>query len=156
LTEDGLRAGGRADAADELIDAPGIGDAPADVGVERQCAVDGVALGIARQQFRTRQVEILQTAIEALHRLDRPRPFEVQPGLFVVAAVERLQVLAELRQVNVLGAVHGESAHRRDDGRRYQNEREQKFPVHDEISFVCRLATLRRSVGASDASAKRR
>ncbi len=100
----------------KLIHALGVGDAPADVGVEGQRAVDGVAFRIARQQFRTGKVEILQTAIETLHRLNRPRPFEVQAGLRVDAAVEGLQVTAELRQIDVLGAVHGENTQRSDDG----------------------------------------
>ena len=74
--------------ADEAVHAGGVGDAPADVGVDGQRLVDGVLLGVAGEQFRPRQVEILQAAVEALHRLDRPGQAEVQAGLGVVGAVE--------------------------------------------------------------------
>ena len=55
-----------------------VGDAPANVGVDGQRLVDSVAAGIAREEFGPRQVERLQPAVEALHRLHRPGPFEVQ------------------------------------------------------------------------------
>ena len=88
--------------------AGGVGDAPADVGVDGQRLVDGVALGVAGEQFRPRQVEILQTAVEALNRLDRPGQAKVQTGLRVVGAVVGGHVAAELRQIDEFGAVHGE------------------------------------------------
>src|SRR5262249_23265954 len=130
LAEDRLRPRWRADAADERVHPAGTGDAPADVGVECQRAIDGLALRIARQQFRPRQVEILQAAVETLHRLDWPGPFAVQAGLLVVAAVVGRQRPAELRQVNELGVVHGEETHRGDDKHREEGENKEKFPAH--------------------------
>ena len=43
MAEDGLRALGGADAADEAVHPVGVGDAPADVGVHGERLVDGVA-----------------------------------------------------------------------------------------------------------------
>ena len=65
----------------------------------------------------------LQAAVEALHRLHRPRQAEVQAGLGVVGAVVGGDAPAELRQVDELGAVHGEDRQRADDGREQQQER---------------------------------
>ena len=132
LAEDGLGALDAAHPADEAVHAAGVGDAPADVGVDGERLVDGVLLGVAGEQFRPRQVEILEAAVEALDRLDGPGEAEVESGLGVVGAVEDGDGPAELRQVDELGAVHGEDrqpAH--DDGEdRDEEDKKDQFPAH--------------------------
>ena len=87
-------------------------------------------LGVARQQFRPGQVEVLQAAVEALHRLDRPRPLEVQAGLVVVGAVVGGDVPAELRQVDELGAIDGEQRQPGQEARGADQEDQRKLVAH--------------------------
>ena len=66
LAQDGPGPVRRADRAQEGIHGSCIGDAPADVGVKCEGLVDGVAPRIARQQFRSGKVEVLQAAVKPL------------------------------------------------------------------------------------------
>ncbi len=67
----------------------------------------------------------MQASIQALHRLNRPGPFEVQTGLLLACAVEGRQVPAELCLVDELGAIHGEGDKRGDHGRHDEGENQQ-------------------------------
>src|SRR5437870_2684215 len=107
LAENGFSAVGGAHGPNEAVDSFDVGDAPADIGADRERLVDGVALGIVRQQFRPGQVEDLEAMIEPLHRLNGPRQFEVQPG--VARPVMRAHRLAELRHIDELGPIYGET-----------------------------------------------
>ena len=106
LAENRFRALGCADGANEFVHSLLIGNAPANIGAGGERLIDGSLVGIAGEQLRARQIEDLQPMIQALHRLDRPRHLEVQAALG--DAVVRGDRLAELRDVDVFAAVHGE------------------------------------------------
>src|SRR5262249_17178244 len=93
----------------------------------RQRTVDGLALGVVREQLGPRQVEDLQAVVEALQGLDRPGPLDFQPG--VGGAVVGGDVPAELRDVDVLGPVYGVE---RGTGQHEQDEQGEldKKPAH--------------------------
>src|SRR5262249_578738 len=113
---------GGAHALDKTIHCVRAGNPPAHICLHDNSESNGVALGIVREQLRAGQVEKLQPAIEARHRLNRPGPADMQSRPLPCPAVMRGQMLTELGHIGVLRGIDAVKRHAAQN----QNDDDQK------------------------------